>query len=123
MIKFIKNYFEHRDEKGYIKGLINFGRWEEVNIIESEANVIRGNHYHSKTDELFIIIDGKIRIKLQRVENGKIVGDIEEIIVKKNDVFLIERNVFHIFEILEKSRWINLLSSKIDSENPDILRI
>ena len=123
MIKFISNYFEHKDERGSIKGLVNFGQWEELNIIESEAGMIRGNHYHIVTEELFVILDGKISVSVQKVENKIFIGEIEEFIVKSGDVFLIEKGTNHIFEILEKSRWINMLSTKTDNKCPDIVRI
>lgn len=123
MIKFINNYFEHKDKRGSIKGLVNFGQWEELNIIESEAGIIRGNHYHFKTEELFVILDGKIKISLQKVKDGLLIGELKEYIVKNGDVFLIENNVNHRFEILEKSRWMNMLSIKTNRDNPDMLRV
>jgi dTDP-4-dehydrorhamnose 3,5-epimerase-like enzyme len=123
MIKFIKNYFEHKDEKGSIRGLVNFGQWEEINIIESEAGVKRGNHYHKYTQELFIILEGRIKILLQKVINNQLVGEIKEYEVQKGDVFLIETSINHIFIILEKSRWINVLSKKIEKQLTDIIRV
>lgn len=123
MIRFIKEYFEHSDNRGSIKGLVNFGNWEEFNIIESQENITRGNHYHKDTEELFIIIDGKIKVILQNVLDDKLSGKEEVYIVKKGDVFLISANTNHIFEVLEYSRWINVLSVKTDHEEPDILRI
>ena len=51
MIEFISNYFEHSDERGSFQGLVNFGNWEEINIISSEAHSIRGNHYHKMTTQ------------------------------------------------------------------------
>ena len=46
MIEFIPNYFELSDDRGSFQGLVNFGTWNEVYIICSEAGAIRGNHYH-----------------------------------------------------------------------------
>jgi dTDP-4-dehydrorhamnose 3,5-epimerase-like enzyme len=123
MIKFIENYFQHKDDRGSITGLLNFGQWEELNIIESEAGVKRGNHYHKYTQELFVILDGRIKISLQNVEDDKLIGEIEEYEVRQGDVFMIETNTNHVFDILEKSRWINLLSIKTDEKLPDIVRV
>ena len=123
MIKFIKQYFYHSDDRGSIKGVVNFGRWEEFNVIESESKAIRGGHYHKNTEELFIILNGMIKVTLQNVLNGKLNGEIEEYVVKEGDVFLINKNTNHIFEILEYLRWINVLSMKIDGCNPDIVRV
>ena len=125
MIEFIPNYIKHSDKRGYFLGLINFGNWKEINFICSEAGTIRGNHYHENTDELFIILEGKIKIILQNVLGKKKVLDNKKKIfsVKEGDVFLIKKNVNHIFEIIEHSKWINVLSQKIDKEKPDIHRI
>ena len=123
MIKFIENYFQHKDDRGSITGLVDFGQWEELNIIESEAGIKRGNHYHKNTEELFVILDGKIKISLQSVNDNKLEGEIIEYEVKQGDVFIIEVNTNHVFEILEKSRWINMLSIKTDMNSPDIIRV
>ncbi|NCD10923.1 MAG: cupin domain-containing protein [Epsilonproteobacteria bacterium] len=123
MIKFITNYFQHKDDRGSITGLVNFGQWEELNIIESEAGVKRGNHYHKNTQELFVILDGKIKISLQNIQGDRLAGEIKEYEVKQGDVFMIEINTNHVFEILEKSRWINMLSIKTDEKLPDIVRV
>lgn len=123
MIKFLGPYFYHQDSRGTLKGLINFGSWEEVNLIESESGIVRGNHYHLNTFEVFIILEGKIKIRLERVINNRLSGEIQEYIVKAGDVFLIEKEVNHSFEVLEKSKWINILSSKMTEHNKDIHRI
>ena len=52
MYKIIKNYFNHKDERGEIKGLVNFGSWEEINYITSIEGTVRGGHYHKNTKEL-----------------------------------------------------------------------
>ena len=124
MIEFIPNYFELSDDRGSFLGLINFGTWKEVNIICSEAGAIRGNHYHKNTDELFIILEGKIRITLQAVlSDEELDAEKKTVDVQMGDVFKIDKNVNHIFEIIEYSKWINVLSMKINKKNPDINRI
>ena len=124
MIEFISNYFEHSDERGSFQGLVNFGNWEEINIISSEAHSIRGNHYHKYTDELFIILEGRIKITLQNVLTNKKLGKKKKTFeVLKGDVFFIKKNVNHIFETIEFSKWINVLSMKTNKKKPDINRI
>ena len=122
MIKFVKSYFEHHDTRGSITGLVNFGSWEEFNLIESEIGISRGNHFHKYTSELFVILQGKIKITVQRVSEGRLTGDSEEYEVQKGDVFYIPKNVNHTFDILEYSSWLNALSVKTDPKNPDINR-
>jgi len=124
MIKILEPYFLFEDERGFLKGLINFGNWHEINLIYSQANSIRGNHYHKETEEIFIILEGKIKVTLYKVCDGVInINSKKEYIFEKEQVFLVEKNVLHIFEILEDARWINILSKKTDPKNPDFHRI
>jgi len=118
MIDFINSYFNHQDEKGSIVGLVNFGQWEELNIIESLKAAVRGGHYHLKTSELFIILEGRIEVCLENINQSK----TKIVEVKKGDVFLIKPRIIHTFTILENSRWINCLSNKIDPNNKDFYR-
>ena len=118
MIEFINSYFNHVDERGSIVGLVNFGKWEELNIIESLKDTVRGGHYHLKTSELFIILEGRIEVLLENINQGK----TKIVEVSKGDVFLIRPGIIHTFTILEYSRWINCLSKKNDSSNSDFHR-
>jgi len=123
MIEFIPNYIEYSDKRGSFLGLINFGNWKEINIICSEAKTVRGDHYHKNTDELFLILEGKIKITLQKVLDNKVLDSEKKIFdVQEGDVFLIKNNVNHIFETIEYSKWINVLSQKLNIDNPDIHR-
>ena len=120
MLKVINRYFMHKDKRGALEGLVNFGEWKEINLISSLAGVERGDHYHKETLELFIILEGKINVILEKVKDGKLVGSKTERIVKRGDVFLIDPFVNHTFRILDEAKWINVLSKKIDPKNPDI---
>ena len=123
MIEFIPNYIEYSDKRGSFLGLINFGNWKEINIICSEADTVRGGHYHENTDELFLILEGKIKITLQKVLDNKVLDNEKKTFdVQEGDVFLIKKNVNHIFETIEYSKWINVLSQKLNIDNPDIHR-
>ena len=123
MIEFIPNYIEYSDKRGSFLGLVNFGNWKEINIICSEADTVRGGHYHKNTDELFLILEGKIKITLQKVLGNKVLDNEKKTFdVQEGDVFLIKKNVNHIFETIEYSKWINVLSQKLNIDNPDIHR-
>lgn len=120
MIKLIERYFKNKDDRGALEGLINFGEWKEINMVTSVENCIRGNHYHRNTKELFIILDGSIRVIVQKVENQKLTGQAEEKIVNEGDVFIVEPFTNHTFYILKSARWINVLSEPIDKNSSDI---
>ena len=121
MIIFLKNYAHKEDSRGIMKGLVNQGKWEELNFFSTFAGQIRGNHYHKKTDELFIILKGKIEIEWSKVDlKGETIHNLNKTTVKMGDVFIIKKNIRHIFNILEDSEWINGLSQKMDEIHPDI---
>ena len=121
MIIFLPNYFSKEDDRGKMIGLVNQGSWKELNFFSTKSNQNRGNHYHKKMDELFIILKGRIKIELTRVsDNGKLIGETKSVIIKKGDVFIIPKMIFHSFDIIEESNWINGLSIKMNNKAPDI---
>lgn len=123
MIEFVERYFTHEDYRGTIDGLINTGTWGEINIIFSKMNTIRGNHYHENTTELFIVLDGRIEVITQKVKNNKNIGVEERVFVIAGDVFVIEPNTNHIFNIVKNSKWINVLSKPLSATEPDIFNV
>jgi len=123
VLKRIGRYFKYSDERGTFEGLVNFGEWREINLITSHSGVKRGDHYHKETIELFIILEGEIKVSLQMVKNGRLIDNTEESFVKTGDVFVIEPYVNHIFFVMKDSKWINVLSKTIDPKQPDIHRI
>lgn len=123
MIEFIDSYFNYKDERGSIRGIINKNLWEEVNFTTSEKGAKRGGHYHKYTKELFFIIEGKIEVITQSINLDNKLGEKTINIVKKDDIFLIEPYVVHYFNILEGSKWINVLTKKIDKDKSDMFYI
>ena len=123
MIKFIDSYFNHKDDRGSIRGIINKNLWEEVNFITSEKGAKRGGHYHKHTKELFFILEGKIEVITQIINLDNKLGEKAINIIKKDDIFLIEPYVVHYFNIVEDSKWINVLTKKHDKNNPDMFYI
>ncbi|MBF0545912.1 MAG: cupin domain-containing protein [Candidatus Riflebacteria bacterium] len=123
MLLKLDNYYSFTDDRGSLKGLINTGKWEEVNLVTSMKDSTRGNHYHKETIEVFIIIKGKIEVSLQKVENSRLSGSVEKHIFRKGDVFLINPFVNHTFFCIEESEWLNMLSKTINIENKDIFRV
>ncbi len=123
MIKIIERYLRQKDDRGSLEGIINSGEWREMNIITSSTGSVRGNHYHKQIVELFIILDGEITVVTQKVQDGNLVGNIDERNVTAGDAFLIEPFTNHTFYIKKDSRWINVLSKAIMKNAPDIYRI
>ena len=114
-MKIIKSYFKSADSRGEILGISRFDWMKEINYIQSHAGTTRGGHYHKKTTELFFIIDGEIKVTIRHLQSQK----LEEIIVHKGDIFIVEPLEVHTFHILKDARWINVLSHPMDNQNPD----
>ena len=103
-------YFHHADQRGQIIGIFQGLRWEEINYIESTKGGSRGNHFHKNTTEGIFVIDGKIRVTLvDLLENSK-----RTFIAEKGATLIINPNVLHTFEMIEDSKWINMLSKPFD---------
>jgi mannose-6-phosphate isomerase-like protein (cupin superfamily) len=111
-------YFTHSDARGSIEGLINTGTWREVNLIRSEAGVVRGRHYHKHAEECFIILSGRIKVDLRLPASGA-ADRSETLNVQAGDVFIVPPLVEHTFDILEDAVWINLMSIPMDANAPD----
>lgn len=104
------------DDRGKLIGVFQGYKWEEINFIESFKGCIRGNHYHKETVEGFFIVDGKIKVTLiDIVKKTK-----RKFIAKKGDILLINPNNLHTFEMLENSKWINMLSKHFNGKTKDI---
>lgn len=120
MIHRIERYFQYSDERGSIEGLIQSGVWKEINLIISDKDCIRGRHYHKKTIELFIVLEGTVEVTTQTIINDVLTEDIGKNLVHEGDVFLIYPNILHTFHTKTDAKWINALSEPIINETPDI---
>jgi dTDP-4-dehydrorhamnose 3,5-epimerase-like enzyme len=115
-MRIIAPYKKLGDKRGSFLGIVNSGQWEEMNYVETEAGQVRGGHYHKETRELFYIIDGEIEISIQDL-NG---NTLNNCIVSGGTILEIEPFEVHTFTCHTKSRWINVLSLKIDDRSCDI---
>lgn len=121
MLEIKARYFQNHDERGSIEGLINTGTWREINKISSVAGSIRGKHYHQRTRELFIILNGRIEVLLEKIENNVVVGaDCVEVCA--GDVFVIGPYIQHTFTVITDAVWLNALSEPFDQDDPDFFR-
>ena len=118
-MKKIMPYQISKDKRGFLLGIINSDKWEEINYVETLRNEFRGGHYHKETKELFFIIDGRIEVRIRNIFHG----DIESFIVTKGDIFIVEPFELHEFICLENSNWINILSKKMDDKEPDFWKV
>jgi len=109
-------YTINKDTRGAFLGITNKYTWGEINYIETLKRVIRGNHYHKSTKELFYILKGRIHIRIYNL----VTKEQFEFEATPNMIFIVDPYEVHTFETLEDSKWINMLSHKLDETNPDI---
>ncbi|WP_166371110.1 cupin domain-containing protein [Psychromonas sp. SA13A] len=118
-MKKIYPYFINKDERGVIKGICNHLKIEEINFVKSEANIIRGGHYHKDTQELFYIINGEVEVEIQDLKGNVLSSDR----FISGDIFVIEPYELHTFKVLVQSCWINALTKKFSLDSPDIYQL
>ncbi|MGJ7913608.1 polysaccharide biosynthesis C-terminal domain-containing protein [Neobacillus sp. LXY-1] len=86
-------------------------KMEEVYLLYSEKGSVRGNHYHKKTLEYFVIVSGKAKVALKNLETGT----LKELYISAEDnvVLKVTPQVVHAFKNEEAQQLIMLaISSK-----------
>ncbi|OGC22584.1 hypothetical protein A3J90_06490 [candidate division WOR-1 bacterium RIFOXYC2_FULL_37_10] len=117
-MKIFEAYKKNASIRGLFLGIVNFGNWQEVNYIETQAGQIRGGHYHKEAMELFYIIEGNISIKVVDLK-GEL---IKEFLANKGSIFLVEPYEVHTFTCNSDCKWINVMSKKMDNDSCDIYK-
>lgn len=115
-MKIFDSYKRLADARGLFLGITNSGIWEEMNYVETRAGQVRGGHYHKETRELFFIIDGEIDITIQDLHGHR----LDQLAATKGSIFVVDPMEVHTFKCRTDSRWINMLSKRIDDRNHDI---
>ena len=105
MVERISDTFSIATNVAPSRGIVNFGEWKEVNLINSAEGTVRGHHYHTRTDEIFLILDGEVEVSVQKVEGGKLVGVPEVSLVGPGDAFIVRSMQYHIFKLKSQARW------------------
>lgn len=110
LITFLEPEFIHGDDRGKLRQLVSNG-WKQVNFIDSEANSFRGGHYHKNNREMFFIISGKFNLTLSLQSQEK------TLLIEPEDLFIIEKNVSHSFNFLEKTLLISLYDKGVEEKS------
>jgi len=64
----------HCDERGNFAETIKTGVGGQVSYSITKPGVTRGNHYHTRKIERFIVIKGKARIELRKIGTDEIIS-------------------------------------------------
>jgi len=114
----------HSDERGELLKLmdVDFSKmftFDEIYLVTSKLNQIRGNHFHKSTTEWFIVVKGKALFRFHNI----LTKENMEIIISFNDKVKIQvsPNVAHSFINFEDEELIVLaIADKIyKKKNPD----
>ncbi len=93
MIEILKPEFEFTDERGELKQLVHEG-YNQLNFVRSNAGTFRGRHCHKLNRETFYVIEGSLEFAARKD------GLEERRVFKKDDMFSIDKNVYHDFNFL-----------------------
>jgi len=61
-----------KDDRGKLVEVFKIPGFGQVHYSTSKPGVTRGNHYHTRKEEKFCVIEGAAKITLKNRENGKI---------------------------------------------------
>jgi dTDP-4-dehydrorhamnose 3,5-epimerase-like enzyme len=116
-VEIITSYITRLDPRGEFLGLINTGNWQEVNLVKTKAGKVRGNHFHTKTNEVIFLLTGRVDIELCDCSNF---NDKLNLSLMSGEGVKITPYIFHKFRYLEDSVHIQLLDIPFDSGNEDL---
>ena len=119
-IKKITTYINQLDKRGEFLGLINEGNWQEVNFVKTQADTMRGGHFHIKTNEIIFLLTGKVRVELCECNDF---DKKHSFTLNAGEGIKIPPYTFHTFSYLEDSTHIQMLDIPFDPENQDIHKL
>jgi dTDP-4-dehydrorhamnose 3,5-epimerase len=90
------------DKRGSLKKIIMKSQLEEneqieeVYVLYSEGDSVRGNHYHKKTLEYFVVVSGRAKVALKNLDTGI----VDELYISAEDhvVLKVPPQVVHAFK-------------------------
>ena len=57
--------FSHCDDRGILHQLVHED-CEQVNVLITHADVVRGGHYHKESTETFYVVTGSVNLLFER---------------------------------------------------------
>lgn len=107
LIQILKPDFTFSDERGTLTQLVHHG-YNQVNVIFSNKNVLRGNHYHEHNTEVFYIISGCFDLTAKKD------GLTETYHFKAGDMFLVPPFVLHSFFYTENTLLVSMYDKGVE---------
>jgi dTDP-4-dehydrorhamnose 3,5-epimerase-like enzyme len=116
-IRKLAYYMQRHDERGLFRGLVNSGDWREINLVQSSAGTVRGNHYHKETHEVIFLLYGEAEVTFQNIHDPH-----EQIVfhLSAGEGIEVTPYILHTLRYLTDSEHIALLSHPFDPADPDL---
>lgn len=109
------------DSRGLIYDILE-SKVEHIGMVTfDKKGVVRGNHYHKKSIQYTLLLEGKIKLSVCKKNSN----EIKTYILNKGDFTKIPANVVHTYESLKKSVILDMttLSRKANGYEEDTVRI
>jgi dTDP-4-dehydrorhamnose 3,5-epimerase-like enzyme len=89
----------HFDERGLICDIFYKKKYDHVTYVKTRSNKIRGNHYHKKTTQVMLILNGVLEYWYKNINSKK----IKKILLKKGDLINTPPLEIHAMKTLKKN--------------------
>jgi len=126
-VNLVEQTIVHKDERGIFSNIQFDVHWSEINYVESVSSVSRGNHYHQFSTELFVILEGLLRVDSASIflnANGKLCkASLIQHTFHAGQIFYISPMTWHLFHLEQPSKWFALMSSPHTSDHLDIIKM
>lgn len=94
-----------QDKRGKIIDVFVSSPKDHCTIVTFNKGSVRGNHFHKKSCQYTLVIDGKLLLVSQKVDkNGELFGKIKKEILKENSLVVHKQNHAHAMKALKKSK-------------------
>ncbi|MBI2675422.1 MAG: hypothetical protein HYX24_03120 [Candidatus Aenigmarchaeota archaeon] len=103
------------DGRGKIQSF-DLKAWKEANYVATKKGTTRGNHYHMKTREKFLVMEGSIEVLIENVMSGR----RQKRRFSEGNVFEIKPYEYHVIKAVTDCKWISFLSIKYNKNKPDV---
>lgn len=107
LVNILQVDFEFEDERGHLVQLVHSG-YQQVNVVFSRRNSVRGDHMHKENKELFYVISGAFTLKVQKGEH------METYKFHGGDFFEIQPFVMHSFQYVEDTLLVSMYSKGVE---------
>jgi len=103
MKKSLKVNFQ--DKRGKIIDVFVSSPKDHCTIVTFNKGSVRGNHFHKKSSQYTLVIDGELLLLSQKVsKKGKLIGKISQEILKENSLVVHKPYHAHSIKALKKSK-------------------